>query len=460
MTRDELQGKLDALERESDDFLAKASEPGFALSDEDKADHNRREYLAGELRLKLSRMPADDPPETVDAMDEPDVSLSDEKRGMLDEAQGRILKDKQYRDFPFRLPDHEGQLRLMASSAMSGDALPDKFPRNKDGVPAVKLRHGVAERFFSMANRGINTEMLLQLAYDSGTGTHGLGDSIPTITEADWFEVQERVIGIYNLPGIQRFNTGDSRTHDFPYFEEYSVTASTPADNTLVVAENTASPLREGDGGKRSATPQEISALARVPRTLVMNSAADVNGAVVRGLAKTILRIEERVMARGSNPATADPIFASRTGRNVNIAANTGPTADELLELIGLIPPRETTGMPVLMLNWTTLYQNVLNIKMDNKYVFTDTYDGDRRRVFGVPVYTSTYAPSAVNAANSIFGQFFYPEGYAIVKAGDTEILMSDQAFWTAKQTAYMAIDYFDAVILEPALFASITGKA
>ena len=457
MTRDELQGKLDALEAESDDFLAKASEPGFALSDDDKAEHNRREYLAGELRLKLSRTPADDPPEIVDAMDEPDVSLSDERKGMLDEAQGRILKDKQYRDFPFRLPDHEGQLRLMASSAMSGDALPAKFPRNKNGVPAVKLRHGVAERFFSMAERGINTEMLLQLAYDSGTGTHGLGDSIPTITEADWFEVQERVIGIYNLPGVQRFNTGDSRTHDFPYFEEYSVTANAPADNTLVVAENTASPLREGSGGKRTATPQEISALARVPRTLVMNSAADVNGAVVRGLAKTILRIEERVMARGSNPATADPIFATRAA-NVTIGTNAGITADELLELIGSIQPRETTGMPVLMLNWATLYQQILNIKMDSKFVFTDTYDGDRRRIFGVPVYTSTYAPSAINTA-TVFGQFFYPEGYAIVKAGDTEILMSDQAFWTAKQTAYMAIDYFDAVILEPALFASLTGN-
>lgn len=272
MTRDELQGKLAALEGESDDFLAKASEPGFALSDDDKAEHNRREYLVSELRLKLSRLPADDdPPETVDAVDEPDVSLSDDKKGMLEEAQGRLLRDKPFRDQPFRLPDHQGQLLLMAQSAMSGKPLPDKFPKNKDGIPAVKLRHGVAERFFMMASRGLNTEMLLELAYNSGTSTHGLGDGIPTITEADWYEVQEQVLGIYNLPGIQRFNTGDSRTHDFPYFEEYSVSAGQPGTvaDAGIVAENAVSTLREGDGGKRTATPQEYSALARVPRTLV-----------------------------------------------------------------------------------------------------------------------------------------------------------------------------------------------
>ena len=103
-----------------------------------------------------------------------------------------------------------------------------------------------------------------------------------------------------------------------------------------------------------------------------------------------------------------------------------------MLQLIGLIGPRETMGRPVLLMNWSILYNDMLTIKEDMKKIFVDSYEGDRRLIYGAPVYTHTYAPSTFGGSDD-FIAFFYPEAYTIHQAGDVEITMSSERYWDTK---------------------------
>ena len=473
-TRTKLVSERDALIAESDAFIQSLS-TGVELTAQDRAEQDRRSYQIDQIEVSLNRLPKAEPTNPAPAADDdgreptdagalPDtLELSDHTMGLIEEAVGRATKDKEFRHLQMSRPAHNKQMLQLGQAAMTGTKLPKDFPRNAEGVPAVKLRMAMATNFFERMKAGFDKDYLVQLAYDSTTtGAHGLGDGIPTNVESAWYEIQEKVLGIRNIPGVEILSTGDSRPHDLPTFEEYSVTPTTPSEANLITGENVATVLREGDGAKVSTNPQEFSAMARVPRTLLMNSAPDVASKVTQGLAKTVLRMQEREFAIGSGgDSYPQGLFRNNTGNaHAQIAANSGPTVDEILAFVGSISPRETMGMPVMMFNYTTLYRNILSIKDgDDRFYFTDAMQGDMRRIFGVPVYTHTYAPTAVNASGSIFGLFFYPEAYCIHQAGDVELLMSNERFWDQKQVGYMAITYVDGLITEPNAVSVLEGR-
>ena len=401
----------------------------------------------------------------------PDVELSDRSQAVMEETYGRLQKDWQFRNVNLNLPDHSKQMVDMAVAAVNKTALPADFPRNAEGQPTVKLRLSKTEEFRRRMASGFDKDYLIELAYSTtgandpaGDPTKNVSDAVPTFVEAAWFEIQEQLEGIRNLPGIDIWTT-PNRTNqmDLPRYVEYNVTAS----NASATAENVSTVVREGTIENVSSQPLEYSAMARIPRNVLMTVAPDISSKVTMGLAKTVHRITERQFALGPGGSGGpDAIFKDHSGGGGNIqigtsqGANAGPTSDELLRLIGEIGPRETMGRPVLLTNWTVLYNNILTQKEDDKKIFTDSYEGDRRLIYGVPVYTHTYAPNAINNASNYFAIFFYPEAYTIHQAGDVEITMSSERYWDQKQIAIMACIWCDGVITEPAAFASLRGKA
>ena len=80
--------------------------------------------------------------------------------------------------------------------------------------------------------------------------------------EASWFEIQETLEGIRNLPGVNIWTTPDRTNQmDLPRYVEYDVTGTA----ALLTGENVATVAREGRVQKVSSNPVEYSGMALIP---------------------------------------------------------------------------------------------------------------------------------------------------------------------------------------------------
>ena len=179
----------------------------------------------------------------------------------------------------------------------------------------------------------------------------------------------------------------------------------------------------------------DISAFEGYITDELRNAIADAIGAAI-------------VNGTGSGQPTG--ILSGITWNSTNSKSVTALTADTLLEAIALLPAGYAGGAKFAM-STATLFGQVYPLKDGNdRYFFTDTESGGRRRLFGYEVVIDDNIP----AGTILFGNFKYygvnvPEGVAVE--------VSRESGFTSGLIDYRALCIADGKPIVPAAFVKVT---
>ena len=173
-----------------------------------------------------------------------------------------------------------------------------------------------------MAQGGTIRDYLdIRLAYDTSTAGDGnLGDTIPTLVDSMFNQIDESINGIRRVPGVDVRMTPTAAQTNWPVFVESGI--GTIAQNQA--GEGAAlggTQQREGQANEVNTTPYEFLGWCEITKTVLAKSAVDLMPAITEGLARTSARMTERAFAQGDGTTAGQPegIFRAATGNNVQV---------------------------------------------------------------------------------------------------------------------------------------------
>lgn len=413
--------------------------------------------------------PADIDPDKVG------VELSDEMAAAQEELDGRLEKDRAYGGLRLALeaegglPDQEKMLLMLASDSATEFS---KVPLGQQGEPAVTIRLGAArafQRFLEQPGSPTIRDYLdLQLAYTTAAGTSAgnLGDTIPTLKDTMFNQIDQAINGIRRVPGVDIRMTPTADAQEWPLFIEAGI--STLAHNK--VGEGVAAggdQRREGYAEMVTTEPIEFIGWAEVTKTVLAKSAVPLIPAIMDGLARTGARITERAFATGDGTAgaTGEPegIFRVATGNNVQAGTGRASTlgaagranTDEILGLPGEITDLEMDSDIVWALHRTAWYNWIRRLKeSDVGYSIGGNPDGQIastpglgsvKVIDGAPAYFFNYAPTTTGATD-YYLILFLPQAYRIHEWENLEILRDDSVGFLKRAATFLVSRWVDSV--------------
>ena len=475
------QERIDALKAQEAQLVQEAGAEGSEHNLEEvrvslSGMRDQRKFLEDQLAAQeageVTRV-AQATPEEISPDNPVGVELSDELKDAHEEMAGRIQMDKPYQDVRVALeaqgglPDQKMMLLALGSESLAEQ---NKVPLGSHGKQAVAIRLGAAKelRDFLRTGQSVSDYLQVKLAYTtaSGTSAGNIGDTIPTLVDSQFHQIDESINGIRRIPGVSMFLTATAAEQQWPLFREWAA-GSTVA--SYIGTENTDVTNRvEGYADEFSTQPREFVGFAEVSKTALAQSAVSLMPAIVDGLARASARMTERAFAIGSGTNQPTGIFTEATGNTVAGTGGSGhATADQILALPGELPDMDGIAEPVWGVNRTNWYSWIRTLQSQAAFAYVSNADrigdsgqyaiagnmygmpmstrnlGSIKEIDGAPCFFFTYAPATTGATDHYL-VYFSPSAYWIHEYERVEITRDDSVGFLARRTTFLVSRWVD----------------
>ena len=397
------------------------------------------------------------------------VELSEEVKAAHEELEGRIRLDRPYQDVRVALeasgglPDQKSMMLHLGSESLAEQ---NKVPLGKFGKQAVTIRLGAARELgqFLKSGRDVRDYLDLKLAYTTASGTTAgnIGDTIPTLVDSQFNQIDEAINGIRRIPGVSMFMTATAAEQQWPLFREWTAGGNV---SDYIGTENTNVTNRvEGYADEFSTKPREFVGFAEVSKNALAESAVSLMPAIVDGLARASARMTERAFAIGSGTNLPTGVFTAVTGNTVTASgANGRATVDQILALPGQLPDMDGVAEPVWAVGRTNWYTWIRLLQ--SQHAVSATEEGASglyaiggnmygmpgstpnlssiKQIDGEPCYFFTYAPATTGATDHYL-VYFSPSGYWIHEYEQVEITRDDSVGFLARRTTFLVSRWVD----------------
>lgn len=203
-------------------------------------------------------------------------------------------------------------------------------------------------------------------------------------------------------------------------------------------------------------TQKRVGAAIQLTNQLINDSGVDIvsyaNGRLTRSAAKAIERGILIGAKDGEDAAnTFKPIIGSAGVVNVDLAATTGPTVEELLDIYAAINPAYLDGAMFVVSR--KIFNAILKLKDgDGSYlVFRDIVAGKPGyTLFGVPVHVSAVLKDQVARKELVFGNFKEAYGMLVKKDMNIVTVTADTAQALAGGRLAVLDTYMDGAVINP----------
>ena len=471
------QARIDALKAQEAQAIEEAGAEGSEKNLEDvrvslSGMRDQRKFLEEQLAAHQDGQVTRVAPVTAEdaSPDNPvGVELSDEVKEAHEELEGRIRMDRPYHDVRVALeasggmPDQKAMMLALGSESLAEQ---NKVPIGQHGKQAVTIRLGAARELgqFLKSGRDVRDYLDLKLAYTtaSGTAAGNIGDTIPTLVDSQFNQIDESINGIRRIPGVNMQMTATAAEQQWPLFREWTAGGNV---SDYVGTENTNVTNRvEAYADEFSTKPREFVGFAEVSKNALAESAVSLMPAIIDGLARASARMTERAFAIGSGTNLPTGIFTQATGNNVQANAAGGrATADEILALPGQLPDMDGIAEPVWGVNRTNWYTWIRLVQSQQAVSATETGQSGLyaiagnmygmpastsnlssiKQIDGEPCYFFTYAPTATGATD-YYLVYFSPSAYWIQEYEQVEITRDDSVGFMARRTTFLVSRWVD----------------
>jgi len=203
-------------------------------------------------------------------------------------------------------------------------------------------------------------------------------------------------------------------------------------------------------------TQKRVGAAIQLTNQLINDSGVDIvsyaNGRLTRSAAKAIERGILIGAKSGEDVAnTFKPIIGSAGVVNIDLAATTGPTVEELLDIYAAINPAYLDGAMFVVSR--KVFNAILKLKDgDGSYlVFRDIVNGKPGyTLFGVPVHVSAVLKDQVARKELVFGNFKEAYGMLVKKDMNIVTVTADTAQALAGGRLAVLDTYMDGAVINP----------
>jgi len=203
-------------------------------------------------------------------------------------------------------------------------------------------------------------------------------------------------------------------------------------------------------------TQKRVGAAIQLTNQLINDSGVDIvsyaNGRLTRSAAKAIERGILIGAKSGEDAAnTFKPIIGSAGVVNIDLAATTGPTVEELLDIYAAINPAYLDGAMFVVSR--KVFNAILKLKDgDGSYlVFRDIVNGKPGyTLFGVPVHVSAVLKDQVARKELVFGNFKEAYGMLVKKDMNIVTVTADTAQALAGGRLAVLDTYMDGAVINP----------
>ena len=203
-------------------------------------------------------------------------------------------------------------------------------------------------------------------------------------------------------------------------------------------------------------TQKRVGAAIQLTNQLINDSGVDIvsyaNGRLTRSAAKAIERGILIGAKSGEDVAnTFKPIIGSAGVVNIDLAAATGPTVEELLDIYAAINPAYLDGAMFVVSR--KVFNAILKLKDgDGSYlVFRDIVNGKPGyTLFGVPVHVSAVLKDQTARKELVFGNFKEAYGMLVKKDMNIVTVTADTAQALAGGRLAVLDTYMDGAVINP----------
>lgn len=187
-------------------------------------------------------------------------------------------------------------------------------------------------------------------------------------------------------------------------------------------------------------TCNKLAILLRLPTEFISDSAFNLEGYLVKRLAKNFARAEDKSFITGTG--TNEPVGILNSVGGADIAVNTDNlTYDDIITLYFSVDAEYRKNAVWLMNDETAMA--LRKLKDNNGNYLWNNADNT---ILGKPLVISEYMPSATEGNKPIaFGDFSY---YWIIKRTPVSVRMLQELFAIRHQTGYLAFEFIDGKLI------------
>lgn len=221
-----------------------------------------------------------------------------------------------------------------------------------------------------------------------------------------------------------------------------SIMAAYSDDIAEFVPELGSIPIRDviDDFTKIPVSRYKLATLLRLPTDFVSDSSFDLEGYLIRRLAKSFARAEDRAFISGNGVDEPTGLLHDSAGAEIG-ATTSAITYDDVIDLYFSVKPEYRRNGVWLMNDETALALKKLKDDAGN-YLWRGSDD----TIMGKPVMITEYMPSAEAGTKPVlFGDYSY---YWIVKRSPVTVKMLRELFAIQGQTGYPAFEFIDGKLI------------
>jgi len=186
----------------------------------------------------------------------------------------------------------------------------------------------------------------------------------------------------------------------------------------------------------------KLAALVRLSTEFIRDAAFDLEGYLIKRLAKNFGRAEDKAFITGTGVKEPVGILNTTGGADVSISTNS-ITYDDVISLYFSVAPEYRSNGVWLMNDVTAMALRKLK-NGEGNYLWNNADS----TILGKLVIVSEYMPNASSGTKPIaFGDFSY---YWVVKRSPVTVKMLKELFALRDQTGYLAYEFLDGKLIRP----------